>query len=249
MTEGFSLAIHSIEKNFDQVKVLKKIEMTIRAGEFVAIVGHSGSGKSTLLRLIAGLEESDEGEILIDQKKVQGINPQVRYLFQEPRLLPWKTVAANVQLGTEEQDSRVVLDTLEKIGLADKKDIYPDKLSGGQKQRVSLARALIGQPRILLLDEPLGALDALTRMEMQNLIESIWVEQRFTAVLVTHDVEEAVTLADRVFIIEDGIVIEVVEITLSRPRIVSNDKTYFTNAILKKILRKNQPDPAEDYVI
>ncbi len=160
---GYEIIIKNLHKNFGDLIVLSNINLTIQAGEFVAIVGKSGCGKSTLLRLIEGLDVVTEGLIIVNNVKKSGVDSNIRFVFQEPRLLPWKKVYQNVQLGALGHEESIAIQALESVGLYDKKNVYPYVLSGGQKQRVSLARALAGKPKVLLLDEPLGALDALTR--------------------------------------------------------------------------------------
>ena len=194
------------------------------AGQFVAIVGRSGCGKSTLLRLIAGLDEPSEGRLRFGGDHTAH-SPQalVRVMFQEPRLLPWARIMANVEIGlgavqSSPQTRARVIEALQAVGLAERAGEWPSVLSGGQKQRVALARALVSRPRLLAFDEPLGALDALTRIEMQRLLEGIWLRDRFTAILVTHDVMEALTLADRVLMIEAGRVTLDLAVDLPRPR-------------------------------
>lgn len=206
---GAALTLHHIRKSFGDRLVLDDIDLALAPGECVAIVGRSGCGKSTLLRAIAGLESLDSGAI-------DG-NAALRMMFQEARLLPWKTVLDNVRLGLA-GDVAPALSALQAVGLADRAGDWPAALSGGQKQRVALARALVHQPPLLLLDEPLGALDALTRIEMQRLIASLWLARGFTAVLVTHDVQEALALADRVLVIEQGRIALDVPVDLPRPR-------------------------------
>jgi sulfonate transport system ATP-binding protein len=194
--------------------VLRDISLEISGGSFVGIVGKSGCGKSTLLRLLVGLERPTAGSI-------EGVETSTaRLVFQEPRLLPWATVAQNVAvgLGAASGGPGAVGAALRDVGLEDRGGEWPSRLSGGQKQRVALARALVSQPRLLALDEPLGALDALTRIEMQALIEEVWRAQRFTTLLVTHDVGEAVALCDRLLVIEAGGVSLDVAIDLPRPR-------------------------------
>ncbi len=220
--KGLRVSVRSLSKAFGGRQVLSDVNLDIGPGEFVAIVGRSGCGKSTLLRLLAGLDAASQGSIELDQSplKPEALASQgLRLMFQEARLLPWKSVANNVALGLSGKDTRQrVLDALAAVGLADRHGDWPAALSGGQRQRVALARALIHRPRLLLLDEPLGALDALTRIEMQQLIESLWRTHGFTAVLVTHDVTEAVALADRILLIEDqGIALDE-RVPLSRPR-------------------------------
>ena len=215
---GVDLKIRGLRKEFGNRQVLSGIDLEIQPGEFVAVIGRSGCGKSTLLRLIAGLEEPTAGELLLRNVPVRKPSPEVRIMFQDPRLLPWKRVVDNVALGLGKGEKDKAKTALRQVGLHDRAHEWPSVLSGGQKQRVALARALVNRPRLLLLDEPLGALDALTRIEMQRLIESLWLEQGFTAVLVTHDVEEAVALADRVVLLEQGRVAMDVPVPFSRPR-------------------------------
>jgi sulfonate transport system ATP-binding protein len=206
---GVALTLEQVSKSFGTRQVLDGIDLALAPGEFVAIVGRSGCGKSTLLRAVARLETLDQGTI-------EG-NDQLRMMFQEARLLPWKTVLGNVQLGLT-GDTAPAQAALHAVGLAERGGEWPAALSGGQKQRVALARALVHQPPVLLLDEPLGALDALTRIEMQRLIESLWLARGFTAVLVTHDVQEAISLADRVLVIEGGHIALDLAVDLPRPR-------------------------------
>jgi len=212
---GADVTIQALGKSFGTRRVLAGIDLELRAGEFVAIVGRSGCGKSTLLRAIAGLDGIDTGHVRI------GADAELRMMFQEPRLLPWKTVAQNVALGLVRSGAAAVA-ALGAVGLADRADAWPAQLSGGQRQRVALARALVHEPALLLLDEPLGALDALTRIEMQQLIETLWRQRGFTAVLVTHDVQEAVALADRVLLIDEGRITLDLAIDLPRPRTRGN---------------------------
>lgn len=209
--QGVSVTLEKLSKQYGTHAILKEIDLTIQAGEFIVIVGRSGCGKSTLLRLLAGLEKPSGGSIYFDEKKQQGLHPDTRIMFQEARLLPWKNIVKNVQLGLARTQKQAALAILDEVGLKTRAEDFPLKLSGGQRQRVALARALIHQPRLLLLDEPLGALDALTRLEMQKLIESLWQQHHFTTVLVTHDVAEALCLADRIILLKEG------EIALNLP--------------------------------
>ncbi|WP_077402585.1 ATP-binding cassette domain-containing protein [Janthinobacterium sp. LM6] len=235
---GVPLELTQLSKAFGERPVLKNVDLQLEAGEFVAIVGRSGCGKSTLLRSIAGLESVDEGSIAIGS----GVGaPDIRIMFQESRLLPWKTVLDNVALGLPRSVGAAAA-SLWTVGLAERTDDWPSALSGGQKQRVALARALVHEPQLLLLDEPLGALDALTRIEMQQLIESLWLARGFTAVLVTHDVAEAVALADRVLLIEDGQIALDVRVDLPRPR--QRGTAAFAaleQAILSRVLQPSRP--------
>lgn len=219
---GAHVRMSGVSKVFGSRVALEGIDFDAEPGEFVSVIGHSGCGKSTLLRLIAGLEVPTTGAVQVNHKAVIGLSRQSRMMFQEPRLLPWRNVLANVALGIVGaggvQDSQHAIEVLRQVGLQDRQRDMPMVLSGGQKQRVALARALASKPKLLLLDEPLGALDALTRIEMQQLIERVWNDQQFTAILVTHDVEEAVLLADRVYLMGQGRVEEVLSVDLPRPR-------------------------------
>jgi sulfonate transport system ATP-binding protein len=221
---GLAVDVQGLCKSFGENHVLNGIDLQVRAGQFVAIVGRSGCGKSTLLRLLLGLEQPSAGTFAFADETHRVNDPRVaRVMFQEPRLLPWASVIANVEvgLGTDRKVAGArerALATLRAVELAEKRDAWPAALSGGQKQRVSLARALVSRPRILALDEPLGALDALTRITMQRLLERVWLDQRFTALLVTHDVAKAVTLADRVIMIDNGTIALDVRVDLPRPR-------------------------------
>jgi sulfonate transport system ATP-binding protein len=237
---GVHLHVYDATKRFGESEVLKGLELDVKPGEFVAIVGRSGCGKSTLLRLIAGLDEPTEGEVWLDLKKVDGVQPDTRVLFQDARLLPWKRVLANVQISVRSGSKEKAREALRQVGLEHRANDWPGVLSGGQRQRVALARALAGEPSLLLLDEPLGALDALTRIEMQRLIERIWLEQQFTAILVTHDVSEAVTLADRVVLIEEGRIALDVRITLPRPRERDSGFSHFEKLILDRVMVREE---------
>ncbi len=236
--KGYRIEIKNLYKNFGNLEILKDFNITIEAGEFVAIVGRSGCGKSTLLRMISGLDGFGYGSLKLDGKEVTGNNRNIRFLFQEARLLPWRSVIKNVIIGTPDKNEATAAQSLERVGLIDRKYAWPNILSGGQKQRVSLARALAGKPKVLLLDEPLGALDALTRLDMQDLIEKLWLEQGFTAVLVTHDVSEAVRLANRVILMDEKSIAMDLKITLPRPRLKDNDANYFEQYILNKVMQK-----------
>jgi len=219
---GAAVALRGVAHAFGANRVLRGIDLEIPPGQFVAIVGRSGCGKSTLLRLIAGLARPSTGAIAIDGETGAG-RETVRLMFQEPRLLPWQRVAANVEVGlTHTADAaerrRAADEVLARVGLSGREKDWPAVLSGGQKQRVALARALASHPRLLALDEPLGALDALTRIEMQDLIEEVWRDKGFTAIVVTHDVTEAVALADRILLMEEGRIGLDIAVDLPRPR-------------------------------
>ena len=203
----------------------------------MAIVGKSGSGKSTLLRLVAGLEEPTSGTITFNDTPIKEASSSATMMYQDSRLLPWKSVLNNVGLGLKGDWKEKAEQTLDYVGLLPFKNQWPATLSGGQQQRVALARALVHKPSLLLLDEPLSALDALTRFGMQNLIENLWLDQGFTALLVTHDVREAVKLADRIILIEDGNITLDIENKAKRPRELSDvSLTLLEKNILDRIM-------------
>ncbi|WP_087971472.1 ATP-binding cassette domain-containing protein [Oceanobacillus rekensis] len=235
------ISVNNLHKFYGERTVLTGLNLSIEKGEFVAIVGKSGCGKSTLLRLIAGLEGINDGSIYVNAEPLNRLNEHARIMFQDGRLLPWKRVIDNVRIGLPDHAIDRAEDALKQVGLEDRLNDWPSKLSGGQKQRVALARALVHNPSLLLLDEPLGALDALTRIEMQDLIESLWAQKKFTSILVTHDVEEAVAIADRVILIEDGMISLNQPIRLPRPRQRTHPAfSMYVEEILEKILnRKN----------
>lgn len=238
---GINIQINKLEKVYDNRNVLNGLDVEIKKGEFVSVVGKSGCGKSTLLRLVAGLEDAEGGSIILDGEKLEGLNKKARIMFQDGRLLPWKRIIDNVCIGLSTEKRNKALEALAQVGLEERKDDYPSKLSGGQKQRVALARALVHNPDLLLLDEPLGALDALTRLEMQELIESLWRQKKFTAVLVTHDVEEAVAISDRVLLIDQGKISLDQTISLPRPRKRTNPAfALYVDDILSQIMNRNE---------
>src|SRR3979411_2140846 len=199
VSRGLPLTIRGLRKSFGDNEVLRGIDLHVPAGQFVAIVGRSGCGKSTLLRLIAGLETIDAGTISFGE---EARLEDVRVMFQEPRLLPWARVLSNVEVGLgrgrASSDAQTRAEkTLAEVGLDDKRGQWPALLSGGQKQRVALARALVSHPRVLAFDEPLGALEGLSRIAVRRLLERFGHDQAFTAILVPPDVAEAVSVADR----------------------------------------------------
>ena len=217
-SRGVSVGIKSVSIAFGGRTVLENFDIEISAGEFVAIVGRSGCGKSTLLRSVVGLETPQTGTITLGKVAASNSKPDVRVMFQDSRLLPWRRILPNVMLGLEPALIPRARKVLTQVGLAERANDWPAALSGGQRQRVALARALVHDPNLLLLDEPLGSLDALTRIEMQQLIEDLWRSRGFTAMLVTHDVAEAVSLADRVILIEGGCVALDEVVNIPRPR-------------------------------
>jgi sulfonate transport system ATP-binding protein len=225
-----SLEIRDLEKSFvidGRIHpVFKRVDLAIEPGQFVVIVGESGSGKTTLLRIIAGLEKADRGTVAVGGRQVESVGPERGMVFQEPRLLPWLSVRRNVSIGLElrmlprAEIDRTVEAFLGLVGLAGFASAYPGQLSGGMAQRVGIARALATNPEILLLDEPLGALDAMTRIRMQRELERIWQERGVTMIMVTHDIEEAVYLADKIVVMskEGESIREVMDVSLKRPR-------------------------------
>ena len=222
-SQGVGIRIEGLEKSFGSVPVLRGLDLEVPPGQFLAIVGKSGCGKSTLLRLLTGLDEPTGGRISFLGPKGEAVKPNSRIVFQEPRLLPWERVAGNVAVGLGLRAGRNTaqpraLAALREVQLEEKSAEWPSWLSGGQRQRVALARALISRPDFLALDEPRGALDALTRITMQGLVERVWQEQGFTALFVTHDVAEAVALADRVIVLDEGRVVLDLNVSQPRPR-------------------------------
>jgi sulfonate transport system ATP-binding protein len=248
-SRGLALTVQHLQKSFGDNRVLRDLSLHVPAGQFVAIVGRSGCGKSTLLRLLAGLDQPGGGCFWFGDRDGE-ISPTqaVRVMFQEPRLLPWSRLLANVEVGLgatrRTTDGRArALATLQEVGLEDRRNDWPSTLSGGQKQRVALARALVSRPRVLAFDEPLGALDALTRISMQRLLERVWRDQGFTALLVTHDVAEAVTLADRVLMIEEGEIALDLPVELPRPRARGSAAVAaLEDAILRHLFRNFRPE-------
>ncbi|MCB8821874.1 ABC transporter ATP-binding protein [Microvirga rosea] len=208
----------------DGTRALTDINLSVRESEIVALIGGSGCGKTTLLRLIAGLDRASAGAIRLDGETIHEPHPAVGIVFQEPRLLPWLTVADNVAFGLDHLDRNErkarVAHALEKIGLAEHGTRWPRDLSGGQQQRVAIARAFVMHPKVLLLDEPFSALDAFTRASLHEHLLGLWEETRPTVVLVTHDVQEAVTLADRAIIMQPkpGRIFDELPLALARPR-------------------------------
>lgn len=233
------------EKNEEDEKThaLKNINLSIDNNEFVSIVGPSGCGKSTMLRLISGLISPSEGEILLDNKQIKKPSSRKGMVFQKPTLFPWLTVGENVgfsgSLKNEEKIDEKEIDLmLKKVGLSEFKNSFPKQLSGGMAQRVSLIRTMIARPEVFLLDEPLGSLDAFTRMNMQDEILNLWQEIKNLMIMVTHDVEEAVYMSSKVIIMEPrpGRVKEIVDIDLDYPRDRTSDKFInYRNKILKTL--------------
>jgi ABC-type nitrate/sulfonate/bicarbonate transport system ATPase subunit len=229
-TDASSLRITNVAKRFVApdgalVQALAEVSLGLSAGEMVSLVGPSGCGKSTLLRLVAGLESADAGELRVGNELIVGPSAQRGLVFQDPNLFPWLTVRRNIQAGLVARgvlhERRHEVDEFMKlVGLGGFANAYPHQLSGGMAQRVALARALINHPKVLLLDEPLGALDAFTRMRMQDEVLRIWRARGTTMLLVTHDIDEAIYMSDRIVIMtpRPGRVERVIEVGLERPR-------------------------------
>ena len=230
MAHAGTIDIQNLSKQYEvkgkPLKVLDNISLSIKPGEFVSIVGSSGCGKSTLLRLLIGLESGYEGQLLLDGKRIQGTSLDRGIVFQEHRLFPWLTVEQNVGLGllnapgSQASKDKSVQEHIALVGLKGFEKAYPYQLSGGMSQRVAIARALVNRPEVLLLDEPFGALDALTRSHLQHELQRIWEAEGITAVLVTHDVEEAVFLGDRIVVMQPrpGRIKRIVDVDLPRSR-------------------------------
>ena len=239
---GLPVRLQKVGKHFEAKNglrsVLRGVDLLIEPGQFIVIIGRSGSGKSTLLRLLAGLETPDDGQVDLGGQTPAQAAGGLRVMFQDGRLLPWRRVIDNVALGLSRADRPRAEQALRAVGLEDRALDWPRVLSGGQKQRVALARALAANPRLVLLDEPLGALDALTRLEMQGLIENIWRESGFTAVLVTHDVAEAALLADRILLVEDGGIALDLPVDLPRPRRAGHAIAEIEQLVLERLLQR-----------
>jgi sulfonate transport system ATP-binding protein len=231
-----AVRLSALTRCFAGTAVLDGIDLAIAPGEFVALLGRSGSGKTTLLKLLAGLDDGYAGTLVVPDKRA--------VVFQEARLLPWKTVAANVGLGLDRASQADVAKALAEVGLAHRATAWPATLSGGEAGRAALARALVREPALLLLDEPFAALDALTRLKMHGLVEGLWQVHRPAVLLVTHDVDEALLLADRVLILDNGRIITDEAVSLPRPR--SNADPAFQRQRLRLLagLGVAPPQPA-----
>ena len=221
-----TLELQGVTKRFGPLEVLSSINMRIEKGEFAAIVGPSGCGKSTALRMFAGLETPTTGQVLAGGKPVEAPSPDRVLIFQEHALYPWRTVEDNVGFGLElagvdkKERKKRVDEVLEKVGLSGFQTYFPSQLSGGMRQRASIARALVMNPEVLLLDEPYGALDAITRLTMQNELIKLWRGTGKTMLLITHDIDEAVYLADTIYVMSPrpGRIVKRVECGMERPR-------------------------------
>ena len=235
-----NIKINNISKSFDDVHVLNNFSLDIEPGNFVSLIGPSGCGKSTLLRIIGGLEKSYEGTVVLDGEKITKAGSDRGFAFQGSNLFPWLTVKGNVAFGLKarkiyKEKKQDVTDIINLVGLKGFENSYPHQISGGMQQRASLARSLVGHPKVLLLDEPLGALDAFTRMNLQDEILRIKNENNMTMLMVTHDVDEAIYMSDKVVVMSarPSRVEAVIDINLPRPRVRVQDAfTLYRNKIL-----------------
>ncbi|HEX7056685.1 MAG TPA: ABC transporter ATP-binding protein [Bacilli bacterium] len=236
-----TLKLEHVSKKFGELEVLHDINLTVPAGQFAALVGPSGCGKSTVIRMLAGLETATTGQVLADGVRIDSPNPRRILIFQEHALYPWLTVERNVGFGlelanvAENERERKIGEVLEKVGLSGFEHYYPSQISGGMKQRASIARALVMDPDVLLLDEPYGALDAITRITMQNELIRLWRGSGKTVVLITHDIDEAVYLADTIYVMSPrpGRIIKTLTVEEPRPR--NRNSMEFVN-IRKEIM-------------
>ncbi|WDH19964.1 ABC transporter ATP-binding protein [Pseudomonas chlororaphis] len=250
-----TLQINGLTKSFYSAKqsrlVLKGINLTLADNEFVSIVGTSGCGKSTLLSIAAGLEDYDDGSVCVDGVAICGAGMDRGVVFQSYTLLPWLTARENVEFalkaaGYSASDCRALADEhLAQVNLNHAAQAYPNELSGGMKQRVAIARALSYRPKILLMDEPFGALDAMTRRQMQELLTQVWETHRLTVMFVTHDVEEAVYLSDRIVVMGPGTVKCTYEVPLARPRHEDMSTSPDFIALQRQVLRSIREDTVE----
>ncbi|MEU9001611.1 ABC transporter ATP-binding protein [Streptomyces sp. NPDC048551] len=214
-TTTAAVRVAGLTRSFGGRAVIDGLDLTLRAGEFTVLLGRSGCGKSTLLRILAGLDREIEGEVLVPERRAVA--------FQAPRLMPWKRVWRNVLLGLPGRPERERAErALAEVGLEHRSEAWPKTLSGGEAQRASLARALVREPDLLLLDEPFGALDALTRIKAQRLVAELWQRRGCAVLLVTHDVDEAVLLADRILVMDEGRIAHDTQVELERPRAVGD---------------------------
>lgn len=228
MSDNKNILIKNVVKEYQvnksSVRVLDNISLEINQGEFISFIGHSGCGKSTLLRIIAGLDSAQQGEIYLGDKLINKPDTHIGMIFQDHRLLPWLNVYDNLAFGYYEKDKAAkdknIREHISLVGLEGFENAYPGQLSGGMSQRASVARALIHNPSVLLLDEPFGALDALIRIQMQKEMMRIWQQEKTTMIMVTHDIDEAIYLSDRIVIFSDkpAKIKTVINVSLGRPR-------------------------------
>ncbi len=224
------LTLNNVRKSYNNHPVLKDVNLQIKTHEFICILGHSGCGKSTMLNLIAGFIQPDEGSIYVDGQMIKGPSKERGVVFQEHALFPWYTVLKNITFGPivqgveEKEADEIARRHLKKVGLEKYADHYPEELSGGMKQRVGIARALAAEPKLLLMDEPFGALDVFTKESLRKELIDIWMELKTTIIFITHDISEAVYLADRVIVMKNGLIAKDLHIDLPRPRKYHQDR-------------------------
>lgn len=255
-----SIEIRNVKKVFpiknSSIEVLKNVDLKIADGEIVSIVGGSGCGKSTLLRIISGLDKATDGEVIIDGKKVDGSSKKdIGVVFQEPRLFPWSTVEKNIEFGitdklTKEEKKERVKYYIDLVGLAGFENALPHQLSGGMQQRVNIARSLINEPKALLLDEPFGALDAFTKINLQNEVLKIWEQKKTTLIIVTHDIDEAIYMGNRVVVMSSkpGVVKKEIPVELPRKRNrTGTDFAYIRRKIFAEFFEETEE--LAEYVI
>lgn len=254
------LKIDHLKKNFvikgNTVEVLKDISLDIQRGEFISLIGSSGCGKSTVLKLITNLEDPTNGEILIDGETVKGPSEKVSMIFQESRLFPWLTAEENVEFTIskkvpKKERNEIVKKHIELVGLKGFEKAVPSQLSGGMQQRVSIARGLATNPEILLLDEPFGALDAFTRINMQEETLKIWEKEKTTMIMVTHDIDEAIYLSDRIVVLsaKPGVIRDIVSVNLPRPRDRSSlDFMDLRRTVMLALYEKSSDKDIEYYI-
>lgn len=244
----------SFQINNEVVPILQNINFTVQEGELLAIVGHSGCGKSTILKIIAGLQHFDEGTVEMDGKRITGPNTACGMIFQEHRLLPWLSISENVTIGLghlqKDERTEIAKKYLKLVGLENFANAYPKQLSGGMSQRTAIARALATKPELLLLDEPFGALDALTKIGLQQEIFDIHQQQKDTMILVTHDIEEAVFLADRIVVMSPrpGRISRIIEVDVAHPRNrTSNNFSFIKDMVYSEFFELEKTE--SDFVI
>lgn len=255
-----SIEIRNVKKVFpiknSSIEVLKNVDLKIADGEIVSIVGGSGCGKSTLLRIISGLDKATDGEVIIDGKKVDGSSKKdIGVVFQEPRLFPWSTVEKNIEFGitdklTKEEKKERVKYYIDLVGLTGFENALPHQLSGGMQQRVNIARSLINEPKALLLDEPFGALDAFTKINLQNEVLKIWEQKKTTLIIVTHDIDEAIYMGNRVVVMSSkpGVVKKEIPVELPRKRNrTGTDFAYIRRKIFAEFFEETEE--LAEYVI